>query len=155
MFLRLFLAIFVLCTSFPAVGEQACTEMWCQEGLTLQFDGGNWPKGEYVFKVNMDGAVTTCRGALPFKTCKGNVICDSDNIRIGESGCALPEEAHLFYGILSQKTPAHIAITIARGDGRKFSYEADVRSQCFYPNGPHCDARQCCSAVISVPLSWQ
>lgn len=152
--LLLFVAVFTT-VSLPAAAEKACTQMWCQEGLTLQFDGGTWPAGDYTFTVAMDGATTTCKGSLPFKSCDGNVTCDSEDVKIGESGCAMPANTHSFYGVLSQKTPNQLSVNITRNDGKSFSYVSEVKGTCFYPNGPSCDERQCCSAVVTTPLVWK
>ena len=152
--LLLFVAVFIT-ASQPALAEKACTEMWCQEGLTLHFDGGAWPAGDYTFTVTMDGATTVCKGSLPFKSCDGSVTCDNDALKIGESGCAMPADTHSFYGVLSQKTPKQLSVNITRNDGKSFSYGSEVKGTCFYPNGPTCDARQCCSAVVTTPLVWK
>lgn len=149
---------FVLCLllmlATPALAQKACTEMWCQEGLMLQLQGGDWPAGDYEFTIGLDGAVTHCKGSLPFKTCDGSVTCDTKDVTIGESGCALPD-GHTFHAILSQKTPANLSVTIMRGDGKAFSYQSPVQKQCGYPNGKECDPRECCSAVMETPVEWK
>lgn len=151
---RIFLAIALLFTFSPAQAEKACTQMWCQEGLMLSLKGDDWPAGKYDFTVDMDGKVTTCTGALPFKTCDGSVKCDNDAVTIGESGCALPS-GHTFHGIMSQQTPQHLAVTITREDGKVFSWSGDVSRQCGFPNGEQCDKKQCCSAVMDAQVEWK
>ncbi len=154
MFKNLFFLLALLLAASPAKAEQACTEMWCQEGLMLQLKSTDWPAGEYLFAINMDGAVTNCTGSLPFKTCDGSVTCDSTDVTIGESGCALPE-GHAFHAIMSPKTPEHLTVSIKRGDGKSFAFDSAVNQQCGFPNGTACDKRQCCSAVMDAQVEWK
>ncbi len=154
MFKNFLILLALLFIATPAQAEKACTEMWCQEGLMLQLKGIDWPAGDYQFTVDMDGARTVCKGSLPFKTCDGSVTCDTTDITIGESGCALPE-GHTFHAILSPKTPKHLTVSITRGDGKSFAYDSVVNQQCGFPNGAECDKRQCCSAVIDAQVDWK
>lgn len=151
-FLFALFALFL--TAPPAAAQQACTEMWCQEGLTLNLNGSDWPAGRYTFTVSLDGATTHCTGSLPFKSCEGNVTCDTQDVTIGESGCALPV-GHSFHAIMSQKTPQHLNVAITRADGKTFSFDSAVEKKCFYPNGEGCDPRPCCSAVLQADVAWE
>lgn len=148
--------LIALTTNFAcADGNRGCTEMWCNEGFTLNLDGGAWPAGAYQFAITADGTRTTCEGRLPFASCDNNTRCDSDAVLIGESGCALPASSHSFYMIQMPKSPAHITVDITHDSGKRFHYESAVQSQCGYPNGKECDPHPCCSATLSTPVVWK
>jgi hypothetical protein len=137
----------------PAI--TACTQMWCQEGLTLNLNGSDWPAGKYDFVVMLDGKVTRCKAELPFKTCDTNVTCSSSDVTIGESGCALPPESHSFNSITSKLSPTEIGIAIRRGDGKFFAWEKAIQKICTYPNGLKCDQRECCSVYAEADVNWE
>ena len=142
--------------SQPAGAQQACTQMWCQEGATLNLEGASWPPGVYHFTVRAGGIEAECEGRLPFASCEGpNVICNNALVTIGESGCALPEDAHSFHAVMAQGTPGHLDVAIKHESGRSFYYEAALEPQCFYPNGEGCDPRPCCSAVMTAKVVWE
>lgn len=152
----LFILPFIAFFSFKVQAEiLSCTQMWCQEGLMLNLKGDQWPAGEYMFKIKLDDKDVTCKGSLPFKTCDGSVTCDDASVTIGESGCAMENETHSFHAVMVQTPPKHMTLDIARGDGKSFSFDSAVESQCGYPNGEQCDLRPCCSAMLETEVVWK
>lgn len=146
-------ALFLLCLPATAQAQDSilsCTQMWCQEGTTLMLNGGAWKAGDYTFTVTADDKTVTCKGSLPFKTCDGSVTCDGEGVTIGESGCAMPADTHAFHAVMLPQSPAHLAVTVSRADGKSFSYDSDVNAQCSFPNGEECDSTPCCSAVLET-----
>lgn len=151
-----FFALLLLALPAKAAEEtKACTQMWCQEGLTLNLNGDEWPAGDYYFAVNLDGKLTNCKGTLPFKNCQSSVVCNTKDITIGESGCALPPANHSFNAILSPQAPTDVVIAIRRADGKYFFWENAAQKICTYPNGAKCDARECCSVYSEVKVVWE
>jgi hypothetical protein len=147
--------LLMLALIMQASAERACTQMWCQEGLTLDFKGADWPAGRYDFAITLDDAHISCAGELPLKSCDApNVTCDSEDVTIGESGCALPD-GHSFYAILSPTTPERVAVTVTHESGKTFTYDSDVAPVCSYPNGEGCDPHPCCSAVLSADVVFK
>lgn len=154
----LLIALLMALIASPAHTDEgrACTQMWCQEGFTLNLDSGTWPAGAYQFVITADGKRISCEGHLPLSSCDTpSVRCDSDAVLIGESGCALPANAHSFHMLQMPKPPAHITVDITHGSGKHFHYENAVQPQCGYPNGKDCDPHPCCSATISTPVEWK
>lgn len=133
----------------------ACTQMWCQEGLTLDLNSDEWPAGDYYFAINLDGKLTNCKAKLPFKNCESNVTCNTKDVTIGESGCALPPEQHSFNAILSQQAPSDVAVAIRRADGKYFVWDNSPQKICTFPNGARCDERECCSVYSEINIVWE
>lgn len=153
---KYFIVALMLLLSTAARAELlACTQMWCQEGMTVMFKDGVWPAGDYTFTVKLDDKTVTCKGSLPFKTCDGSVTCDAEGVTIGESGCAMGPETHSFHAVMTPVPPQHVTLDIARSDGKTFSFDSAVEAECGYPNGEQCDVHQCCSAVIETNVVWK
>lgn len=146
---------FFICAANTARAEKACTQMWCQEGLTVNLKADTWPAGSYEFVVRADDRTVTCKSSLPFKGCEGNTVCDGKGVMIGESGCALPPEAHGFYAIILPSIPDDIKLTVTHESGKTFSYQTPVDKKCFFPNGEGCDPKPCCSAASDFALDWK
>lgn len=134
---------------------QACTQMWCNEGMTLDLKTEIWPVGDYTFEVKADDLVYSCTASLPFTDCEATVHCDKEGLTIMQSGCALPTDQHSFSGVMLKDIPKHIALKVSRADGQSFSFEQDVTPQCGFPNGERCDVKQCCSANLSADVAWE
>ncbi len=149
--------IFLSACSFPASAQQACTQMWCQEGLNMTLNTADWPSGAYTFTITADGQETICTSRLPFVGCDGNTVCNGPvRVTIGESGCAMGPETHGFYALMMDKPPRNFGLTIARDNGEKFIYgPVAVNPQCSYPNGKECDPSPCCSANLSADVAWE
>lgn len=134
--------------------QQACTQMWCQEGYILRLQAQSWPQGYYSFKVIADDRVYSCEGNLPLPSCGTPAItCNDKAIQIGESGCALPADAQGFDSILLKDIPDQVAITIS-GPLGSVIHESKLDKKCSYPNDEACDPRQCCSALEAIGLNW-
>lgn len=151
----LFALLLAVLPAQAAEQVQACTQMWCQEGLTVDLNSDEWPAGDYYFAVKLDGKLTNCKGTLPFKNCESNVVCNTKDITIGESGCALPPANHSFNTIHSQQAPADLAVAIRRADGKYFVWENAPQKICTFPNGAKCDERECCSVYSRIDIVWE
>ncbi len=152
----LLLAVLLLIGSAStAQAQKACTQMWCQEGLTVNLKADTWLAGNYEFVVTADDRTVTCKSSLPFKSCEGNTACNGEGVMIGESGCALPPEAHSFHAIMLPVIPENIKITVTHQSGKTFSYQTPLEKSCFFPNGEGCDPKPCCSAVADFGLDWK
>lgn len=149
-------ALFLFSFIATAAPARACTEMWCVEGLTVDLKTDDWPEGKYRFTVTADGKTMRCDSHLPFTSCEAqNTKCDSDEVLIGESGCALPKSDHTFYNLTVRTIPENFSLTIEHESGKRFIYSAPVTKQCGYPNGKGCDPRECCSARLTADVQWQ
>lgn len=137
------------------VPGEGCTQMWCQEGLTINLNGSDWPAATYDFVVMLDGKATRCSATLPFKNCETSVTCNNSNVTIGESGCALEAHAHSFNSITSKLSPEQVGFAIRRSDGKFFAWERESQKICTYPNGAKCDTRECCSVYAEVDVVWE
>lgn len=125
----------------------ACTELGCSSGFSLSTQPrAAWPHGAYRFVIDVDGKVTTCSGSLPLPPCdRRGLQCDADDVRIGESGCALPADSHAFSDILFTGYPRSVGIDAFLNDRlvARVSYQPTYKLS--QPNGPRCDPL-CCSA---------
>jgi hypothetical protein len=149
------------CSGFPGAagaGPAECTDIACNDGFTVAFSpNSGWQAGSYRFTIDVDGAVTTCEGALPLRACNAgaSLACSpaSQRVGIGESGCALPVEQHAFSELAVTGQPAQrISVTIAK-DGaplvQKTFTPAYVTSQ---PNGEGCGpVCKSASDTLTVP----
>ena len=154
---NIFILTFLLfmASTNTAQAEKACTQMWCQEGATVNLKVDAWPAGNYEFIVKADDHTVTCKSSLPFKACEGNTSCDREGVMIGESGCALPPEAHSFHAVMLPAIPDNIKITVSHESGKTFSYQTPLEKNCFFPNGEGCDPKPCCSATVEFSLFWK
>lgn len=144
------------CARPGAAQELACTQMWCQEGMTLTLNGTDWPTGAYKFAITADGKETVCVSHLPFTGCEGNTTCQGEGVTIGESGCAMGPETHSFHAIMMAIPPQNFSMTIEHESGKTFTYGPEtVAAQCSHPNGAQCDPRPCCSASLSADVIWK
>lgn len=133
---------------------RACTQMWCQEGYTLQFNAVSWPRGHYSLKIIADENVYLCEGSLPLQPCgTPSITCSDPAVQVGESGCAMPADRHGFYAVMLTEIPDNIVVSLT-GPGGSFTHESTVEKRCGYPNGEACDPRPCCSAMESVHIGW-
>jgi hypothetical protein len=122
---------------------RACTEIGCQSGFSVDWESASgWKPGRYVFEIELDGAKTTCEGALPLRACGAgpSLTCSPGGaVMIGESGCALPPGQHGFSGFSVSTFPSSVSVTIKR-DGKALSTESFRPSyQTSQPNGPGCE----------------
>ncbi len=150
-------AAVVILASVAQAEMIACTQRWCQEGLTVNLQGTEWPTGDYIFKVKADEQEFICTSKLPFTDCETSAVtCDKEGVSIGASGCALPPEGHSFHGVMMNNADIkQISVDIMHSNGKKASFTSPVAAQCGYPNGEQCDSHQCCSAVLDAPVVWQ
>lgn len=136
----LLLCIFVF-LPITAHAQKACTEIGCQDGLTLNVDPSfDWKWGRYDIALMFEGRTVNCYGYLPLKRCeKGpSFKCSSDKITIGESGCAMPESTHGISGIYINDAPARVIVRILRDKKAVITRTLSPEYQEMQPNGPGC-----------------
>ena len=136
-----------------STGPEACTEIGCASGVTLDFSAPLRATGKYTVRVDADGQQTTCEATLPFAGCASEPACSSPDVLLGQSGCALPASEHSLTGLqLPTKTPSKVTVTIER-DGQPVATQTfDLTYTTSRPNGPDCEpvCKQA-SGTIAVP----
>lgn len=153
-----FAFIFLLFFSFTLHAEtsRACTQRWCAEGFSIDFEKPLTAEGSYVFNLEVDGRQIICSGSLPFKGCGNetpNFTCNAEGVFVGESGCALPREDHGLIGLSIQNVPKHVSLSITHSEsGKSFTHSQFVKENCTYPNGKDCDPKPCCQAMYRMPV---
>ncbi len=123
--------------------EPECTLMGCgsTDGLLVQlFPHEGWPAGNYGFVIERDDESTVCRGRLPLPPCNqpDGVMCESDDVRLGTSGCALPRDKQAFVAVLFDSHPTVLDIDITRNGERLTHARYEVRYEESWPNGAEC-----------------
>lgn len=133
--------------------EIACTEIGCQNGLTLTVPPDmTWEDGRYAFLFQIDGKAIKCWGKLPLPKCEDGpaLVCDPIGIvTITESGCALPRSAHGFSDIHIATKAKTVALRMMHGNTTILGRTYRPVYETLRPNGPNC-APVCNSA--SLPL---
>ena len=88
------LAFTVACDESPPAVDTAqtygCTQIGCSDSFEADFQPILDAQGEYLFTLDVDGAVTTCTVTLPLAETQS---CDGP-LQILRSGSALPESEH-------------------------------------------------------------
>lgn len=135
--------VFALLMFAPAAAqaEKACTEIGCNDGLTLEVAPGyQWKWGFYEMQFLLEGRSVSCKGQLPLKKCDDgpSFTCSSDIVSIGESGCALPESAHGISSIHINDTPRRMMVVIKRGGQNVVMRTLNPEYRKSQPNGPEC-----------------
>lgn len=124
-------------------GSLVCTDMGCEDGLSVDFSLTE--PGAYAIEIVADGDTITCTGSLPLPPCEqGGTSCSAPGVLLMASGCALPAADHSLGGVMiSGAHPTAVEIVVSR-DG------AELRRQSFTPTyqrvapngeacGPICD----------------
>lgn len=125
----------------PAPAPRACTEIGCEDGLRIELVRAAWPAGNYRVQLDVDGTTTTCSGQLPLRPCEQgpSFNCEGAPVRFGESGCALPAEAHSITDINLPTTSAQRVTLTLEHDGALIgttTLTPEYNEQ--RPNGPDC-----------------
>lgn len=135
----------------PGVGQKACTELACENGVNVDFVLRD--RGSYVFEVTIDGTKTTCRATLPLPK-DFFEACDRSEVFLGLVGSQLPAEQQSIEGLKMPAATNASTITIeATRDGasigkKTFTPAYDVRPG---PNGPDCEPKECKLARTTFP----
>jgi hypothetical protein len=159
------LALAGLFVSIPGLGcasssppQTGCTEIGCNDGLTVTFaPNSGWAPGSYRFVVDIDGQTTTCEGMLPLKDCDvgPSLQCSpaSGRLGIGESGCALPPAQQGFSELHLGVPPAQsVTITVSRDGSELVQKTLTPQYKTSQPNGPNCEpVCQTASETLMIP----
>ncbi len=134
---------------------RGCTEMSCDDGLSIELERKQWAHGTYRFDIEINGIPESCVAILPFSGCKEDYLnnCTSDKLRLFESGCMLPAEEHML-------GPIQVLSTDIRTLKVKIMHDANVLTEkTFYPhynkvqpNGPGCEP--VCQQVPSETINF-
>lgn len=151
---RVFLVVFLIFVMMPAAhAEKICTQMGCVNGLIMRPPAGMFKEhGKYEFQFFAGKQNITCIGKLPLKSCEEgpSFECTSNAIRIGENGCALPDDQHEIGDIFYYGIPRKVVVIMKR-DGDTALVRTLRPTYVFTrPNGPGCDP-QCVTST--TPLS--
>lgn len=136
------LLILLLAVSSPSLAQdRACTQIGCTNGLSFTVNPGyDWKNGKYDIQVALDYKTVNCRGELPLRPCDQgpSFTCDDPSVRIMESGCALPYDAHGIGGIQINDDPKKVIVRIARNYKTIITRTVVPQYQTSIPNGPGC-----------------
>ena len=113
-----------------------CTEIGCSDSFTGQFQPELDAQGEYVFTLDLDGALTTCSVSLPLvdeQSCGGV-------LQISRSGSALPASEHSIPGFTIFDTGfASYTLTIELDGVELISWTESPEWEIIQPNGEGCE----------------
>lgn len=157
MIIRAFFLILLICllAHNARAQEKICTQMGCIDGLILRPDENMLAQpGRYEIRVFLDERNQTqvvCNGALPLKPCDqgASFSCSSNKVRIGEVGCALPEEQHRIGDIYIFDTPRKVIMVAKRDETPVLARTLRPKYIFTRPNGPGCDP-QCVNSTVML-----
>jgi hypothetical protein len=139
---------------FERASRNECTAIGCSSGYNLVVSpSSGWTAGAYSFELDLDGRAITCQGAIPLKACgERSFSCDADDVRLGESGCALPATQQGISNISFEGFPLALSVRILKDGNELTNAKLTPTYQAGQPNGPGCDP-VCCSAseTLTVP----
>ncbi len=145
------LSLVLACTSGSdsiGGGGDACTEMGCIDGLTVQFVPALTAKGTYVFDVTVDGTAYSCEATLPLGD--SSTVCGSGNVvSIFLSGSELDPTDQSLPGLHVEGTPKSVQLQVHRDDTVVAGANLSPEYQTLQPNGPECEPT-CHSAAVDV-----
>jgi hypothetical protein len=139
--MKILLALLLLFAAQPAYAQRACTEIGCVNGVTFTSSPGfDWKNGQYDIRVALDYKTVVCRGELPLHPCGAGptFTCDDPSVRIGESGCALPDNQHGISDIYINDDPKKIMISVMRNARTIITRTVVPQYQTSMPNGAGC-----------------
>lgn len=153
--MRFFVLMLAFLSFVPAAdASQACTRIGCVNGLNMRLPANmEWLPGSYVFTATTEAGVMRCSGDLPLPPCgedDGSLRCTDDRLRVMESGCALPADAHSFGPIIQiEGSPTHIRLMVTRNGTTIVDQSFAPQYKTSRPNGPQCDP-VCHSASVDI-----
>ena len=131
-------------------GGQSCTAIGCENGVRFDFSFNK--QGSYVFDINVDGVVTTCRATLPLSP-NVSSACDRPDVLLTLSGSALPEAQQSIGGLLFTSTTAKTISIRATRDGALIGEKTFAVNYIVSPgpNGPDCEPKECKQVSTTFP----
>lgn len=111
--------LMVVMASLPTQAQQACTQMGCESGLTIQVPDVRFRSpGKYVYLLTLDDKrQVKCTGSLPMKTCdKPAITCNAKEVMIEEEGCALTPDAQRFGDVVIHAKPKKIFMKVLQNN---------------------------------------
>lgn len=138
-------------SQLPIIGQKACTEIGCENGVRVDFTYRE--PGSYTVVVVVDGVSTTCEATLPLPR-GASEPCDREAVLLALIGSELPADQQSIGGlILPNATDAKsITVQVTR-DGtllgeKTFTPTYQVTPG---PNGPDCEPKECKLATTTFP----
>lgn len=119
--------------------QKACTEIGCVDGVQVRFSQPIRQPGTYRFQIQMEGVASTCIATLPMPACdRVPAPCDSLDLLLGLSGCALAADQHAIVSLDIRTSPRKLDVTVTRDDAAFASGNYDVTYRRVAPNGEEC-----------------
>lgn len=128
--------------ALPAAAEQPCTEIGCVNGLTIDLAPDLFEEeGIYEIRLVLDGRMVQCKGVLPLRKCEEgpSFRCNAKDVRISESGCALPEDQHTIPNLMIDGLPRKIMMSVEHGNVMQVTRTFRPTYLTSRPNGPLCE----------------
>jgi hypothetical protein len=130
--------------------QRACTLIGCNSGIEITFDPPLTAPGTYTVDVEIDGVLTRCEAALPFRA-EGVDGCHSMDALLFLSGTALPSSGQSLPGMHLQATSASAVRIVIKRDSTEVANATSSPSYSMsYPNGRECDLVPCVSASMTI-----
>ena len=119
-------------------GSVACTDMGCEDGLSVDFSLTE--PGDYTVEIVADGQTITCSATLPLPPCdRGGASCSAPGVLLMASGCALPASNHSLGGVmLSGAHPETVEVVVSRDGNEERRQSFTPTYQRVAPNGEAC-----------------
>lgn len=122
--------------------DRACSLVGCANGANIEFvsRSGEWAPGDYTFIIFGATKVYRCEVTLPLPPCEQVVTpCDSPDVMLQVSGCALAPAAQGFGGVYVTPESGSIDVSIRR-DGNEIAHsEISPHYVTTQPNGEGCE----------------
>ena len=144
-------ALLLACTdsSDDSNRGDACTEIGCIDGLTVNFQPALMGKGTYTFDVTVDGTAYSCDAAIPLAG--SSTVCGTGGVvSIFLSGTELDPSEQSLPGLHVEGTPKSVKIHVERDRDPVADADLSPTYQELQPNGPDCPPT-CHSAAVDVP----
>ena len=143
------LAFLLACTdSDDSDRSDACTEMGCIDGLTVNFAPALMGKGTYTFDVTVDGTAYACDATIPLEG--SSTVCGTGGVvSIFLSGTELDPSKQSLPGVHVEGAPKSVQIQVHRDKALVADADLSPKYQEVQPNGPDCPPT-CHSAAVDV-----
>jgi hypothetical protein len=127
-----------LCACAP-VYDHMCTDVGCQDGLSVRFERDSFEPGVYAVEIDLHGEFIHCQATIPLES-DASDGCDDPRAMLYLSGSMLAVEEQRVEGFVMEGTDiGAMAVTVTL-DGIEIGYAAfEPDYQELQPNGPECE----------------
>jgi hypothetical protein len=129
----------LLLVGCPIEVERMCTDIGCQDGLSVHFDRASFEPGVYTVEVDLHGEFIYCQATIPLESDPSDG-CDDPRVMLYLSGSMLDVEEQRVEGFTMDSTElGALAVTVALDDVEigYAAFEPDYQE--LQPNGPECE----------------